>query len=361
MEPNMRTTYSKEDVIFLLRDLQQKAMELTTEEKEQLLQSGIHYSEMLPTEKPPTPLYNELFHSLTERYAEKMALYTAIVTEKVLASTDKPVVLVSLARAGTPIGILMKRYIQFAYGQDVPHYTMSILRGRGIDERALQYMTERHPHHHFQFIDGWTGKGAITEELESAIAHWNARHDVQLEPTLAVLADPGRCATFTATIDDVLIPSACLNSTVTGLVSRTVWHDDIVEKGDFHGGKFYEDLAPHDVSADYIETVSAYFSEALIAQALLHKDETFPRDWYGLASVKEIQQQFHMKSTLTIKPGIGETTRVLLRRIPWKVLINPKYEADLTHIEQLAKDRGVPIEIYENMPYACCGLVKELD
>ena len=35
-----------------------------------------------------------------------------------------------------------------------------------------------------------------------------------------------------------------------------------------------------------------------------------------------------------IKPGIGETTRVLLRRIPWKVLIDERYKGNpqLEHI-----------------------------
>ena len=45
-----------------------------------------------------------------------------------------------------------------------------------------------------------------------------------------------------------------------------------------------------------------------------------------------------------IKPGIGETTRVLLRRIPWKILINEKNKNDfqLEGIKRLAKERNAP-------------------
>ena len=40
-----------------------------------------------------------------------------------------------------------------------------------------------------------------------------------------------------------------------------------------------------------------------------------------------------------IKPGIGETTRVLLRRVPWLILINEKYwgSDELKHIIRLAE------------------------
>ncbi|WP_305037295.1 RNA-binding protein, partial [Bacillus cereus group sp. BfR-BA-01441] len=61
-----------------------------------------------------------------------------------------------------------------------------------------------------------------------------------------------------------------------------------------------------------------------------------------------------------IKPGVGETTRVLLRRIPWKILIRKQNNPDLKHILLLAKEKNAPIEIYENMAYSCCGLIKPL-
>ena len=60
---------------------------------------------------------------------------------------------------------------------------------------------------------------------------------------LAVLADPGHCVRTFGTRDDFLIASACLNSTVSGLVSRTVLNPKFLGPGDFHGAKFYRELA----------------------------------------------------------------------------------------------------------------------
>ena len=63
------------------------------------------------------------------------------------------------------------------------------------------------------------------------------------------------------TREDFLIPSACLNSTVSGLISRTVLRADLVGPHDFHGAKFYRELAGADVSVDFLDTVAARFDE----------------------------------------------------------------------------------------------------
>ncbi|WP_283778730.1 RNA-binding protein, partial [Lysinibacillus sp. D4A3_S15] len=61
-----------------------------------------------------------------------------------------------------------------------------------------------------------------------------------------------------------------------------------------------------------------------------------------------------------IKPGVGDTTRVLLRRIPWKILINPQYMDELEHILLAAHEKNVILEEDSHMSYACCGLIKQL-
>ena len=91
------------------------------------------------------------------------------------------------------------------------------------------------------------------------------------------------------------------------------------------------------------------------------KCEAQSPNWNGMKSVKTIQQQFAIKNVNHIKPGVGETTRVLLRRVPWKILVNPKYDKYLQHIYLLAQQRGVLVEPYTDMDYACCGLIKELN
>ena len=77
--------------------------------------------------------------------------------------------LVSLARAGTPVGVLMRRWAQHRHGLDLPHYAVSIVRGRGIDANALRWLAAHHDPADVVFVDGWTGKGAITRELAAAL------------------------------------------------------------------------------------------------------------------------------------------------------------------------------------------------
>ncbi len=247
------------------------------------------------------------------------------------------------------------------YHVNVPHYSISILRGRGFDETAIRYILTQHPLGSIQFIDGWTGKGAITNELIQSCQKFNLQYQKQLSADLAVLADPGHCAAIYGTREDFLIPSACLNSTVSGLVSRTVLNLQFMDANDFHGAKYYKELEAVDVSKLYIERIVTCFEQVqnkIVQQ--IQEQEISPITWEGMKSVQTIQRDFGIDNIHFIKPGVGETTRVLLRRIPWKILINPQYMHELKHILLLAQEKNVMVEEYSNMSYACCGLIKEL-
>ncbi|MBK3493287.1 cysteine protease StiP family protein [Viridibacillus sp. YIM B01967] len=363
-KPDMMGSYKADDAVFLLRDLSTLSLEISNEERERLIQSGTHYSEMLPIEYQPSEEYLALFHRTLADYAKRIAIAVGVVAEQIkLRKGLENLVLVSLARAGTPIGVLIKRYFKERYNVDVPHYSISIIRGRGLDETAIRYIFEQHPTAAIQFIDGWTGKGAITKELDKSCAHFNAQNKSQIESELAVLADPGHCVSLYGTREDFLIPSACLNSTVSGLVSRTVLNYSFMEKGDFHGAKYYKELQSSDVSNLYIEAVSDHFElvteevQEILTKRLL--ENTTPT-WQGMKAVQAIQEEMHITDVNLVKPGVGETTRVLLRRIPWKILINPACIEDLEHVLLLAKDKNIPIEEYSNMSYSCCGLIKNV-
>jgi Phosphoribosyl transferase (PRTase)/PELOTA RNA binding domain len=357
-------SYAKEDVIFLLKDLSGADIEKDTLEREQAIQNGVHYSDMLPIEYKPSDDYIRLFLHSLEKTKGDIALYVALAAEQLVHSRGLDIVLCSLARAGTPIGVLMKRYIQWKYSVTVPHFSISIVRGRGIDENALTYILEHHPGQKIVFVDGWTGKGAITKELTSSIGRFNQKHNRELSPELAVLADPGRCSNLYGTRDDFLIPSACLNSTVSGLVSRTVLNGSLIGQDDFHGAKYYKELLPEDLSNFYVDAISTEFESIAprVDRELddLRKSHT-DTDWEGWKSVRRIQEEYSIDDINHIKPGVGETTRVLLRRVPWKILINTRKEHYLEHILMLAKDRGVPVEEYNDMSYSCCGLIKQMD
>ena len=63
-----------------------------------------------------------------------------------------------------------------------------------------------------------------------------------------------------------------------------------------------------------------------------------------------------------VKPGIGEATRVLLRRLPWKLLVREDQTdaPELAHLYQLAKEKGVTVEPYPLKNYKACGIIKKL-
>jgi hypothetical protein len=269
-------------------------------------------------------------------------------------------VLASLARAGTPIGILMRRWAAHAHGLDLPHYTISIVRGKGIDRVALRWLAGRHDPADIAFVDGWTGKGAITRELAAALDEVADADGLRFDPSMAVLADPGGCVPLFGTRDDFLIPSACLNSTVSGLVSRTVLNDAYIGPADFHGAKFYRHLAASDVSMLFIDEICARFP-AVAARVgvdwpLLAASDRTP-DWRGWRTTDEVAARYGITDVNLVKPGVGETTRVLLRRVPWRVLVRPGAGADLAHVLLLAEQRGVAVEEVSGLPYSCVGLI----
>ncbi len=353
------SSYDPAECRWLLTDLSHVALEVGTEDREELIQGGRHYAEMLPVEYQPDAAYTALFFAALAETAARLAHAVGLVGELVLAEArahDVDPVLVSLARAGTPVGILLRRWLAAVHGLDVPHYAVSIVRGRGIDGAAVRHVLDRHPAAAVRFVDGWTGKGAIARELAEAVQAFPG-----LDPRLAVLADPGSCTDLYGTRDDFLIPSACLNSTVSGLVSRTVLRDDLIGPGMFHGAKFYAELAPADVSGVFLDAVSGRFAEVAAdvrAQAPAHRAADRSPTWAGWAAVERIAAEFGIADVNLVKPGVGETTRVLLRRVPWQVLVRPDRAADLEHVRVLAAQRGVPVVERADLPYTCVGLIR---
>ncbi|MER7754285.1 phosphoribosyltransferase [Kitasatospora sp. NPDC097643] len=350
------SSYRPDEVGWLLKDLSGVALEAPTEEREEAVQNGgAHYAESLPVEYQPSPEYQELFHQALRVSARRIALAVGTVAETLLRERGPGLVLASLARAGTPVGILIRRWLAFAHRLDAPHYAVSIVRGRGIDPVALRYLAARHHAPDVVFVDGWTGKGAITRELADALA------GTPFSADLAVLADPGRCVRTYGTRDDFLIPSACLNSTVSGLVSRTVLRADLIGPDDFHGAKHYTELSGGDASAAFLDTVADHFAavrdEAAAAADRLAADGDRAPDWAGWAAVEEISAGYGIDNVNLVKPGVGETTRVLLRRVPWRVLARRGVGADLDHVRLLAAQRGVEVEEVEGLPYSCVGLI----
>ncbi|MFI8346273.1 phosphoribosyltransferase [Streptomyces sp. NPDC085596] len=356
------SSYAPDEVGWLLQDLSAVSLEAPTEEREEAVQNGgAHYAESLPVEYQPSERYQALFHAALDTSADRIARAVGVVTETVLTERGGSPVLVSLARAGTPVGVLMRRWAEQRHGLKLPHYAVSIVRGRGIDANALRWLAAHHDPRDVVFVDGWTGKGAITRELADAIEEFERAEGVTgFDPEIAVLADPGSCVRTYGTRDDFLIPSACLNSTVSGLISRTVLRADLVGPDDFHGAKFYRELADADASVAFLDAISARFPEVLdevdaAVKELLAEDRA--PTWEGWRAVERISEEYGIHDVNLVKPGVGETTRVLLRRVPWKILAKAGAGADLDHVRLLAEQRGVPVEEVDDLPYTCVGLI----
>lgn len=347
---NLRSSYSEEDVILLLKDITGLVSPQSTEEREKLIQSGKHYSEMLPIEYVPTEKYMKVYYEALESYSKTVAEAVGKLSDKIIENKGREVVLVSLARAGIPIGILVKRYIRYKYSIDVPHYSISIIRGRGIDDNAMKFLLGKYRPEQLLFVDGWIGKGAILNELKKDIEAYKG-----VSSDIAVIADPANVTELCGTHEDILIPSSCLNSTISGLVSRTFLRSDIIGKDDFHGAVYYGELADSDLSYDFINAIEKEFS-------MENNDDGIVIEGQGIDEVREIGKVFGVDDINLIKPGIGEATRVLLRRVPWKVLIDQRYKGDpqLGHLVRLAEEKNVPVEYYPLTHYKCCGIIKKI-
>lgn len=347
------------DVTLLLQDVTGRVAERPAALREAEIQAGRHYSEDLPIEQVPSAAYTKVFDRLLTAQLPRVALLTGMLTRLVLDQCPAPV-LVSLVRAGVPCGVLMGRYAASQLGRALPHYGISIIRGKGFDEAALAYILDRHPAKNLIFVDGWTGKGMITRQLQESCQGFNQRHGTQVAPTLAVLADPASSTDLYATREDFINPSCCLNSTVCGLISRTVHNPALMGPGEFHGVRVYRQFAHLDQTARYLDGTCQFFpqleEEIQAGYQSLRRQDRRPT-WLGMDAVGRIGADFGVADINRIKPSIGETTRVLLRRVPDRVLIREADHPDLAHILLLAKEKEVPVTLYPHMPYLCCGLI----
>lgn len=372
MQSNLvKTSYSKDDVIVLLKDLSTVMKEMSTDERERAIQSGVHYSEMLPEEKAPSEEYEQLYELALSKKRYEIALGIARVAEIMWSKRElnQAPIIVSLARAGIPVGILMKRYIKQKYGVDCPHYAISIIRDKGIDINAMEYIYNQHIKgaqnciENIFFVDGWTGKGAIKTQLEEAVSKMQIEYPKwhHLSSNLYVLADPANITPYCGTHEDYLLPSACLNSTVSGLTSRTILNSFVdVEAGDFHGATYFEKFKDIDKSNEFIDAVSSEFINLDAVDCTLN---TLEKGWTGMDIVMDICNLMGVEDYKKVKPGIGETTRVLLRRVPWKVLINKDIsdkDPDIQHILVLCREKNIPLMRWDLGHYKVCGIIKEL-
>lgn len=360
-------SYLPTDVQFLLQQIQPEYK--TIEEKERLIQTNqMHYSEVIHEEKAPSENYSKLFLEMTSIYKGQLAKECQLLAKIIMDqkenfgcgnSPENPICIMSLARAGTPIGVLLKR-IYDDMGVYAVHYSISIIRDRGIDEVALNYVLSQFKDSSIAFVDGWTAKGVITKTLHAEIEKFNGKHNVNVPKDLYVVSDIGGTADFCATYSDYTMPSALMNSTVSGLVSRSVLNQFVVDSGGLHGCVYYDHLKEHDVSVWFIEQV--------MEQYQLLKNEPLPnapsmkeiRSKMTQDYLKKVCDKYEITDINRIKPGIAEATRVMLRRVPDLLIVKNMNDPDVKHLITLAEEKQVSVEVDENMPFGACSLIKNI-
>lgn len=354
-------SYRPGDVAFLLRPLARQEF-VGVADKEALIQSGQrHYSQMLSPESVPSERYMRLFDEACAANNGRMArdclrLAGLIASKK----RQRALAIVSLARAGTPVGVVVARLLREVFDVDAVHYSVSIVRDRGIDAAALRHILARgHAAGSIVFLDGWTGKGVIARELAGSVDLFNRRHGAAIDAGLHVLSDLAGAAACAASCEDYLIPSSILNATVSGLVSRTVMDEDL-GPDDFHGCVFYDQFAPHDRSQSFADALTGLalqqardggLEPATPIDAAAARARS--QDYIGAA-----MRRYGVADVNLVKPGIGEATRVLLRRVPRLLVLRDAQAADVAHLAVLAEEKQVPVEIDPLLPYHAVSLIR---
>lgn len=360
-------SYEASDVQFLLKPIQMPFTSL--EEKECLIQSGArHYSEMIGEERLPSARYMAVFHDAVERNLPRLARDFLVLADLVRRARTGEITLVSLARAGTPVGVVLRRVLSECFGRSSAHYSISIIRDRGLDTNAVRFILERgHRPESIVFLDAWTGKGVIADELRRSVTALGRAWSVDIDPGLYVIQDIASAAAAAATQDDYLIPSSILNATISGLVSRSILNAEVVGKDDFHGCVYYPELADHDLSR--------WFADRCLEAVCKLDPSGIAEISPGPASNRSGReaartQTRHRIATLMdangiqdpnlVKPGIGEATRVLLRRVPDVLLVRNRAAEEVQHLLVLAEEKSVPVQEIPDLWYQAVSLIRRI-
>lgn len=372
IQANFSGSYLPSEVTLLLDIVSADSVnDISPTQKEALIQSGQrHYSDMLTLEKPPSATHEALYNQALAAGKQRMAndvtslAFSLHQLFHACVSASQPLILVSLVRAGLPIGVLLQKALSDAsasYELASQHYGVSIIRDRGLDPVALQYILQQHPHSPIVFVDGWTGKGAIYGELQRSLAQiTDKRQQAQLFHQgdgvipLVTLADPAGVAWLAASDDDWLMPASLLNSTVSGLISRTLYREP---SDGLHQAVYYDKLQPWDRSGEFIQTIDALRQQTPLPTPLTGKLlPTFATQ----SVIDDLAARFAISNRNRIKPTIAEATRAILRRDPECVLVNEMADGqDTALLRHLCEEKNIQlIEDASIAPYQAVTIIK---
>lgn len=373
IQANFSGSYLPSEVTLLLDIVSADSVnDISPTQKEALIQSGQrHYSDMLTLEKPPSATHEALYNQALAAGKQRMAndvtslAFSLHQLFHACVSASQPLILVSLVRAGLPIGVLLQKALSDAsasYALASQHYGVSIIRDRGLDPVALQYILQQHPHSPIVFVDGWTGKGAIYGELQRSLAQiTDKRQQAQLFHQgdgvipLVTLADPAGVAWLSASNDDWLMPASLLNSTVSGLISRTLYREP---SDGLHQAVYYDKLQPWDRSGEFIQTIDALRQQTPLSTPLTGK--LLPI-FATQSVIDDLAARFAISNRNRIKPTIAEATRAILRRDPECVLVNEMADGqDTALLRHLCEEKNIQLIADASIaPYQAVTIIKD--
>ncbi|MDP3506946.1 MAG: tellurite-like stress resistance cysteine protease StiP [Candidatus Melainabacteria bacterium] len=373
-------SFKPDDVIFLLHFL----------EPDCLGQIFDAEGEVVLEEAPASPSYQHYFHLALDKYAGRLAKDIIVLAAQILLadacnytgknqsqeSYQEGLVIASLARAGTPLGVLLARTLRQI---NVPcrHYSIGLCPVTGVDSAALDHILKAYRPEQLIFFDGWTAKGAVYKTLSQSLSEYNRKGEVTIEPRLYCLSDLASVCTGCATQEDYLIPSSLLNATVCGLVSRTFtvapeqYLPDRINA--FHNAFYFQQLEKFDLSQFFVEFIWTEIRKLLggewrqnLGQAMtLHQE--YRREYrqgenpgYRTATfnAKDTSADFlavlcrkYDESPASIKPGITEATRAMLRRNCRALVVKNRTNPDVKHLLVLASEKNV--QVIEDLELGC--------
>lgn len=365
-------SYRPQDVTFLLNidDIEPTSLA----EKEYLIQSGKkHYSEMISVEHPPSIEQMKHFQYALHQGAERLASDVQKIGNSLINRFKKQsIVLVSLVRAGVPLGVLLKHYIEKE--QPCFHYGISIIRDRGIDFAALHAIIDQHGAENIVFVDGWTGKGAICRELTKNLMDYPAFFDIGWDiPRLVTLADLGGYSWLSASCEDWLIPFGILGSVVSGLTSRTILKDhinfeiakkDCYEPKNWHSCLLYKHLIEYDLSVDFINKILNIIDQQPLSDTTDWNNQIrLKQQKICSDTIKWISNNYNIQNINHIKPCIAEATRAVLRRVPERILINDPSNPHVQLLLHFAQEQNISVDILGSKlgPYHAVTLIKKVE
>lgn len=349
-------SYRADDVQLLLTPIALEHTDPAT--KEHLIQSGQrHYSEMISVEQAPSPLQQQVYAQALQQGLPRLAREVqalALSLADYQQQLQQPIMLVSLVRAGLPIGVMLKHALH-DLGCPVAHVGVSIIRDRGLDPLAYAWLRQRYAYAQLIFVDGWTGKGAIAQELQRSLA-CDEQYDGVVR--LVTLADVAGYAWLTASAEDWLIPSGVLGSTVSGLISRTLYQAE-----QWHGCGIYTHLQAVDVSVSLIDQVNTVRRAivASVSAASWSADARLAQHQHAAAAIAWVAAHYQIAQPNRIKPSLAEATRAVMRRLPERILLQQPDDPRTALLRHVAAQQGAVIEVVGQhiAPYHAITLIQQ--